>query len=199
MAAAVKTVAKKRPHRSGAKVGVCGRESFPPHLRKSWTRDTVSATRIRISTCDFWATNRAPPPHPAHRLHRAGAGGGAAAAWRDAVQAGFVAHLIGRAATSPGLRESIRRNALADDANSAPTFAPNKGLPLGISDKVGATVTNRARADSLAHEVGRRLSGASASSVVANASENRILPIPSSPLVAPVLLLLACLLGTAVL
>jgi hypothetical protein len=49
---------------------------------------------------------------------------------------------------------SIRRDAIADDANSAAPFAPDKGLPLGIGDKVGATVTNRARADSLAHEVG---------------------------------------------
>src|SRR5206468_12102109 len=61
----------------------------------------------------------------------------------------------------PSLRskKSIPRNAIADDANSAAPFAPDKGLPFGIGDKVGATVTNRARSDSLAHEVGRRLRG----------------------------------------
>src|SRR5439155_6122382 len=56
-------------------------------------------------------------------------------------------------------KKSIPRNAIADDANSAAPFAPDKGLPFGIGDKVGATVTNRARSDSLAHEVGRRLRG----------------------------------------
>jgi hypothetical protein len=58
VAAAVKTVAKKRPHRSGAKFGVRGREGFPPQQRNSGTRDAVSVTTIRISTCDFWATNK---------------------------------------------------------------------------------------------------------------------------------------------
>ena len=48
---------------------------------------------------------------------------------------------------------------MADDANSSAPLAPDQGLPFGIGDKVGATVTNRARSDSLAHEVGRRLGG----------------------------------------
>jgi hypothetical protein len=52
-------------------------------------------------------------------------------------------------ATTGICARSIRRNAIADDANSAAPFAPDKGLPLGIGDKVGATTTNRARADSL--------------------------------------------------
>jgi hypothetical protein len=39
---------------------------------------------------------------------------------------------------------SIRRNAIADDANSAAPFAPDKGLPLGIGDKVGANRKPRA-------------------------------------------------------
>ena len=48
---------------------------------------------------------------------------------------------------------SIRRDTIADDANPAAPFAPEKGLPLGISRKEGATVSNRARADSLAKEI----------------------------------------------
>jgi hypothetical protein len=72
VAAAVKT-AKKRPRRSGAKFGVCGREGAPPQQRNSRTRECGFRSTIKISTCDFWATNR-PGPHPAHRLHRAGAG-----------------------------------------------------------------------------------------------------------------------------
>ena len=36
-------------------------------------------------------------------------------------------------------RLSIRRNAIVDDANSAVPLAPDKGLPFGIGDKVGAT------------------------------------------------------------
>ena len=51
-------------------------------------------------------------------------------------------------------QQSVRRNAIADDADSAVPLALDKGLPFGIGDKVGATVTNRARSDSLAHEVG---------------------------------------------
>ena len=50
--------------------------------------------------------------------------------------------------------KSVRRNAIADDADSAVPLALDKGLPFGIGDKVGATVTNRARSDGLAHEVG---------------------------------------------
>jgi|SRR5215470_19152937 len=54
----------------------------------------------------------------------------------------------------------ISRNAIADDANSAAPFAPNKGLPFGIGDEVCATVTNRARSDSLAYKsLGRGLRG----------------------------------------
>jgi cold shock protein len=51
-------------------------------------------------------------------------------------------------------QQSVRRNAIADDADSAVPLALDKGLPFGIGDKVGATVTNRTRSDSLAHEVG---------------------------------------------
>jgi hypothetical protein len=51
-------------------------------------------------------------------------------------------------------QQSVRRNAIADDADSAVPLALDKGLPFGVGDKVGATVTNRARSDSLAHEVG---------------------------------------------
>jgi hypothetical protein len=50
---------------------------------------------------------------------------------------------IGAAAFGVRLSQlSIRRNAIADDANSAVPFAPEKGLPLGISGKEGATVSN---------------------------------------------------------
>src|SRR5262249_36734240 len=56
---------------------------------------------------------------------------------------------------------SIRRNAIGDDANSAVPFAPEKGLPLGISSKEGAAVSNRAWADSLANEIHRRGLGGS--------------------------------------
>src|SRR5262249_17998752 len=77
----------------------------------------------------------------------------------DRNQAGRTQHTVQREQPSLGSKESIRRNAIADDANSAAPFAPDKRLPFGIGDKVGATVTNRARSDSLAHEVGRRLRG----------------------------------------
>jgi len=69
------------------------------------------------------------------------------------------ANTVQREHPSLDREKSIPRNAIADDANSAAPFAPDKGLPFGIGDKVGATVTNRARSDSLAHEVGRRLRG----------------------------------------
>jgi hypothetical protein len=60
VAAAVKTVAKKRPHRSGAKFGVCGREGFPPQQRNSGTRDAVSVTTIRISLVTFGQQTNTP-------------------------------------------------------------------------------------------------------------------------------------------
>src|SRR5262249_56134038 len=44
-------------------------------------------------------------------------------------------------------QQSVRRNAIADDADSAVPLALDKGLPFGIADKLGATVTNRARSD----------------------------------------------------
>src|SRR5205823_10154359 len=69
------------------------------------------------------------------------------------------ANTVQREHPSLDREKSIPQNAIADDANSAASFAPDKGLPFGIGDKVGATVTNRARSDSLAHEVGRRLKG----------------------------------------
>src|SRR5262245_47246244 len=47
------------------------KRGFPPQQPNSGTRDAVSVTTIRISTCDFWATNKG--PHPAHgALHRVG-------------------------------------------------------------------------------------------------------------------------------
>src|SRR5262249_62393299 len=52
---------------------------------------------------------------------------------------------------------SIPRNAIADGANSAAPFAPGQGHPLGIGDKVGATVSNRANADGLTYEECRGL------------------------------------------
>jgi hypothetical protein len=50
-----------------------------------------------------------------------------------------------RRSSPPESSVAIRRNAITDDANSTVAFAPEKSLPLGISDKEGAAVTNRAR------------------------------------------------------
>jgi hypothetical protein len=50
------------------------------------------------------------------------------------------------------LRPGLPRNAIADGANSAATLASAQSDHLGIADKEGATVSNRARADSLAYE-----------------------------------------------
>jgi hypothetical protein len=74
--------------------------------------------------------------------------------------------------------KSISRNAIADGANSAATCAPAQGHQLGIDDKEAAPQATE-RTPTAWHTNAKASEDASASSTVANASENRILPIPA--------------------
>src|SRR5215469_8024502 len=89
-----------------------------------------------------------------------------------------------RAKGLPARLEPVIRTperAIADDADSAVPLAPDKGLPFGIGDKVGATVANRARSDSLAHEVGRRLRGSNRKQRSRECERRQKLPITTPP------------------
>jgi hypothetical protein len=63
-----------------------------------------------------------------------------------------MAHRHKKRPGAASLRPGLPRNAIADGANSAAMLASAQSDHFGIADKEGATVSNRARADSLAYE-----------------------------------------------